>query len=156
MRLVAAVALLSAWLGWVGCARAPEPAENGHLETVEVGVKLDEYASLEEEPVEVRRREPASGIAGVLPEGFPGDVPLPTPSSLVDFVAEPGRGLSVTLERQSPPEAARRSYEAKLRGAGFRDLGEGSWKRGERRIRVSVESFGGAARITVEIVRGRR
>jgi len=140
------------------CAPAPERAPTGgeRLETVEVGAKLDAHASLEEDPIEIRRREPSGGISGVLPEGFPSDVPLPTPSSLVDFVAAPGEGLAVTLEVQSSPEVALAGYEAKLRAAGFGSRGGGVWSRERRRIRVSVDSFGGAARIRVEILRGGR
>ena len=149
-------ALLLAALGVSACAREPGAADRKPpLETVEVGVKLDAYASLDEEPVEERRAAPIGGIAGVLPDGFPTDVPLPAPSSLVDFATSPGQGPSVTLELQSAPAAASRAYEAKLAAAGFVPGANGLWSRSGRRIRVSVTPFGGAARITVQVLSGR-
>ena len=139
------------------CGRRPEAAAGAGeaLETVEVTPQPDSEASLENEPVEVRRAAPSSGVAGALPESFPRDVPLPMPSSLVDFVAEAGHDPAVTLELQSAPETARRAYEAQLVAAGFERAGDGLWTRGARRVRVSVTDFAGAARITVRVVTGR-
>lgn len=156
VRAAALGALVAATLAAPACERRQEPAPgDAKLETVEVGAKLDAYASLDQEPVEARRAAPAGGIAGALPEGFPKDVPLPSPASLVDFAATPGEGLSVTLEQQSAPEAAVRAYEAKLRAAGFASGEGGLWSRAGRRLRVSVSDFGGAARITVQVLSGR-
>lgn len=151
LALLAALALLPA------CARRPaaEPGAEGSLETVDVSPQLDADATLDDEPVERRRAPPTGGVAGVLPETFPRDVPLPTPSSLVDFAAGAGVDPAVTLELRSAPDAARRAYEAKLAAAGFERTGEGLWTRGSRRLRVSVTDFAGAARITVRVVAGR-
>jgi len=151
-----AAALLAALALVPACARREDaaPGTGGKLDTVEVTAQPDAGASLENEPVEARRAAPAGGIAGALPENFPRDVPLPTPSSLVDFVAGAGSDPALTLELQSAPDAARRAYEAQLAAAGFEPGGEGLWTRGARRLRISVTDFAGAARITVRVVTG--
>jgi hypothetical protein len=156
MRLVSAVAIpLAAALVAGGCRREPA-AETSNapapLPTVEVGEAPDAHASLEHEQVERRRAEGA--VAGVLPTGFPDDVPLPQPSSLVDFGRGPLGGPSVTLELQMPAAAAQRAYEARLAGAGFERQAPGVWRRGRRRIGVGVEPYQGAARVEVEILAG--
>jgi hypothetical protein len=134
-----------------GCEResARPPAADG-LETVEVAPAIDAGASLEGDVVEPRRAAPAGGVAGVLPEGFPADVPLPAPSSLVDFGAGPRGGASVTLEVASTPANALAAYESQLRAAGFVEEGADVWVRGERRVAVAVAPFAGVARLTIE------
>lgn len=133
------------------CAResAPPPAAGG-LETVEVAPAIDAGASLEGDVVEPRRAAPTGGVAGVLPEGFPTDVPLPTPSSLVDFGPGPRGGASVTLEVPSAPAKALAAYASQLRAAGFVEEAAGVWSRGKRRVAVAVVPFAGVARLTIE------
>ncbi|MBP1643015.1 MAG: hypothetical protein H6Q03_1684 [Acidobacteria bacterium] len=156
MRLVSAVVIaLAAALLAGGCRRASEPEagrEPAPLPTVDVSEPPDARASLEHEQVEQRRTE--SAVAGVLPSGFPDDVPLPQPSSLVDFGRGPLGGPSVTLEVQVSAAAAQRAYEARLAGAGFERQAPGLWRRGRRRIGVGVEPYEGAARVEVEILAG--
>lgn len=140
-----AVAVLAA------CAAesAPPPA-GGELDTVDVAPAIDAAASLEADVVERRPAAPTGGVAGVLPEGFPTDVPLPTPSSLVDFGPGPRGGASVTLEVAAAPAAALAAYAARLRAAGFVEQGDGVWARGPRRVAVAVAPFSGVARLTIE------
>jgi hypothetical protein len=151
MTVMRRFAPLLAVAAFAGCAResAPPPTTDG-LETVDVAPAIDAAASLEADVVERRLAAPAGGVAGVLPEGFPTDVPLPTPSSLVDFGPGPRGGESVTLEVASPPAAALAAYEARLRAAGFVDQGDGVWARGPRRVAVAVAPFSGVARLTLE------
>ena len=76
--LLLAAALLVAG----GCQRSKDRGSSEKLETVDVGEGVD--AGLTTAYDEQAKRV-GPGIAGVLPEGFPPDVPLYTPSSLVDF-----------------------------------------------------------------------
>lgn len=146
-RLVALVTLVAL----TGCARErAAPAVEDGLETVDVTPAPDAAASLEGDVVERRPAAPAGGVAGVLPEGFPRDIPLPTPSSLVDFGPGPRGGTSVTLEVAASPAAALAACEARLRAAGFVAAGDGVWTRGERRVAVAVAPFAGVARLTLE------
>jgi len=138
-----------------GCAR--EPRQTGtadELATVDVSAPIDAAASLAGDVVE-RRPAPAGslpGVAGVLPDGFPRDLPLPTPSSLVDFDTGPHGGVRLALDVQAAPAAALAAYEARLRAAGFAPSQGGLWTRGARRIAVGVTPFSGAARVSVELV----
>jgi hypothetical protein len=133
------------------CTResAAPRAEDG-LETVDVAPAPDAAASLEGDVVERRPAAPAHGVAGVLPEGFPRDLPLPAPSSLVDFGPGPRGGPSVTLEVAASPAAALAAYEARLRASGFVAAGGGVWTRNGRRVAVAVAPFSGVARLTLE------
>ena len=134
---------------WKTTRESPPPPPADGLETVEVAPAIDAAASLEGDVVE-RRPVAPRGVAGVLPEGVPTDVPLPAPSSLVDFGPGPRGGASVTLEVGSAPAAALAAYETRLRSAGFAADGDGAWKRGSRRVAVTVAPFSGVARLTIE------
>jgi hypothetical protein len=147
--LVAVAALAGA-----GCSPPAEPPDQAPkvgrgLDTVDVTAPPDAAASLEGD-----RHEPAvglgrerGGIAGALPEGFPKDVPLPQPSSLVDFDAR-----SVTLEVAGQLEGVRTSYVRQLAGAGYAARDGGRWQRGARMLRVAFAPVRNATRVTVEIV----
>jgi hypothetical protein len=139
----------------LGCSppsQPPEraPAADRRLETVDVTEQPDASASLETDRHEPRFSAAApgrGGIAGALPEGFPRDVPLPRPSSLVDFDAG-----SVTLEVAGGLEGVRTAYLRQLAGAGFAARDGGRWQKGPRAIRVGFAPLTGATRVTVELV----
>jgi len=138
-------ATLLAACGGGGSADAPQP-----LETVDVSSAIDAGASLEGDVVAQPIEPPPGAIAGALPSDFPRDVPLPKPASLVDFATAPGF-RSVTLESALSPQEARDAYEQRLRSAGFRPDPSGAWRRGDRTVAVAVDSFHGAARITIRV-----
>jgi hypothetical protein len=122
------------------------PGGEKPIETVDVAPAIDAAASFDDEPVEPPR--PAGGsVAGVLPAGFPRDVPLPEPSSIVDFDER-----SVTFELGGAGAEARAAYRRRLAAAGFRAAAGDVWHRGARRIRVVESERGGAARVTLEIL----
>lgn len=135
-----------------GCSRGapPAPGAAAPLPTVEVTEQPDAHASLAEEAVE-RRPVAPSGVAGVLPDDFPRDVPLPVPSSLVDFGRGARGGPRIVLEVQAAPAAARAAYERRLREAGFAPAASGLWRRGAREVAVAVVPWQGAARVELEI-----
>lgn len=124
----------------LGCGGGGEPAAvptpTPTLETVEVGAAPDAAASLAEEQVERRRRD-ESGVAGVLPAGFPTDVPLFQPSSLVDFASQPGGGISITLDTRQSYAAVRAAYPQQLAAAGWQAAGEERYRKGERELSVT-------------------
>jgi hypothetical protein len=141
------VALAAEWGGTAGCRRREEPPRPGGLETVDVAPQPDAAASLEGDVVERRPVEPAGGVAGVLPEGFPRDVPVPAPSSLVDV-----GDRAVTFEIASAPAAAEAAYRRRLTAAGFALGADGAWRRGPRALRFGVEPAHGVARLRLELV----
>jgi hypothetical protein len=132
--------LLLAACGPRTASDAPKP-----LATVDVTDKPDAAASLATDAV-AKPHADDTGIAGALPAGFPRDVPLPEPSSLVDFDSR-----SVTLEVQAPLAQARSSYERRLRAAGFAPAGESLWQSAARAVAVGCTARGGATRIRIEI-----
>jgi hypothetical protein len=148
--LPAALALVA-----LACSRAAPPAGDqaaapAPLPTVDVAERPDAHASLAEEPVE-KRPTAVGGVAGVLPDDFPRDVPLPEPSSLVDFGRGALGGPRIVLVVQAAPAAARAAYEQRLRRAGFAPETAGVWRRGPRELRLEVEPWQGVARIAVEV-----
>jgi hypothetical protein len=130
-----------------GCGRKPAPV-GSDLRTEEVAPAPDAHADLEGDAV--ARPAPAQpALSGQLPAGFPRDVPLPAPASLVDFDAR-----SVTLEVPTPLAATRASYGRRLAAAGFAPSAGGAWTRGARRLVVAYEAHGDASRVRIEIPGG--
>lgn len=134
-----------------GCSRggAPERAA-GELDTVDVSAKPDAQASLAGDVVAQPVGLPAGGIAGALPPDFPREVPLPSPSSLVDF-ASGARETSVTLAIDLPPEQVSASYRRQLAAAGFREQPDGAFAGAGRSLRFAVSAEHGMSRLTVRV-----
>ena len=132
--------------GVVACRPAPEKRGDKPLETVEVTAQPDAAATIETDTV-ARPHPDDQSVAGALPADFPKDIPLPRPSSLVDFGAR-----SVTFEVQRARAAASGDYLKRLEAAGFRAGADGSWQKGARRIRVAFADASGATRVTIEIL----
>ena len=144
--VLAGVAVLL-MLAACGDRRAAKPATE--LGTVEVTAKPDAAASLDADTV-ARPVGTGSAVAGALPLEFPRDVPLPKPSSLIDF-----SGRSVILEVGGSPAEALADYSRRLRDAGFGAEPGGRWRRGTRRLAVaSRPASGGATHLVIEILPG--
>jgi hypothetical protein len=138
------VVLLAA--GLAACRPASEAPGGKPLETVDVTAQPDAAATIETDTV-ARPHPDTQNVAGALPADFPKDVPLPKPSSLVDFGAR-----SVTFEVQRARAAASVDYLKRLEAAGFRAGAGGLFEKGARRIRVAFADASGATRITIEIL----
>lgn len=154
MRLALAVATtLACMLLAAGCSRGGAPERGaGDLDTVDVSAKPDAQASLAGDVVAQPVGLPAGGIAGALPADFPREVPLPSPSSLVDFAAS-ARETSVTLAIDLPPEQVSASYRRQLAAAGFREQPDGAFAAAGRSLRFAVSAEHGASRLTVRVAR---
>lgn len=150
MRAPVAIGLLAVALA-AGCGGERENGAD-ELATVDVTPKPDAEASLAGDAVARPVGLPARGVAGALPEDFPRDVPLPSPSSLVDFGSSAAE-TSVTLAVDLPAAQVEATYRRQLAAAGFRARPDGSWQGGGRTLRFVVESLHGAARLTVRVTR---
>lgn len=134
-----------------GCGAAPpanEPAP-ARVATVEVGAAPDATLSTQGDRVETRHE---SAFAGVLPTGFPKDVPVYEPSSLVDFGESGGWSYAVF---QTPQDlaVARQRFQELLRARGWAaDSAAGFAKQG-RHLRLAFENAHPGARIRVEYQR---
>jgi len=143
---------LAAALAVAACSRGPAKSSSAELETVDVADQPDARASLDGDAVARPVGLPAGGIAGALPADFPREVPLPSPSSLVDF-ASGGGETSVTLAIDLPPEPVRASYLRQLAAAGFAEQSDGSFAGAGLALRFAIEARHGASRLTVRVAR---
>ena len=121
-------------------SEAPKPA------TVEVGAAPDATLSTESDRVETRHE---AAFAGVLPNGFPKDVPTYEPSTLVDFGA--GAGWSYVVF-QTPQDlgVVRGRYAGALHGRGWASEGATGFVKQKRHLRVAFENAHPGSRIRVE------
>lgn len=127
------------------------------LETEEVTPPPDAGLTWEDDP---RAAPPAAeDAAGVLPSGYPAEIPLYRPASIVDMEQRADGSGYVEIVSPSPPEAVADHFESVLRGAGWRRGGSGkggasSWSRGGRVLEVSMEADGAGSRARIEFFGG--
>lgn len=134
-------------LGLIACGE-PEPTTVEAGEPVEVTPSPVENLTTEYD--EVAPEQPQEQFGGVLPSGFPADVPVYTPSSLVEFGE--GGGRFVLLATPDAADAVRTSYRMTLESAGWQPAGGGREQRftkDERTLRVEVRDAGGASEIRI-------
>lgn len=149
-----AIGLIVSALLAVGCAKREAPREPAPLETVDVAPARDATASLAAEPVE-RRAERPGGFSGVLPEGFPSDVPLLRPSSLIDSSWRPDGALEIVLASSASPADAGASYAGMLAAAGWKGHGPGAagrWKKGARTVEVELVDTRPGTRLRIVVL----
>ncbi len=128
------------------CSPAPPPASEKapDLPTVEVTAAPDAAYSIEGDRVEQRANPNA--MAGALPDGFPADIPLYRPSSLVDFTPRPEGGASVVFATPAEAAAVSGALQQKLRAAGWQAGTAGNWTKAGRKLRLVVEATPAGAR----------
>jgi len=130
------------------CGGAPErPGAKGELDTVDVAPAIDAAASTEQDSVAT----PAAAGAGVgvLPGGFPREVPLPRGGSLVDY-GDGAAGTWVAFVVAAPPPEVEAAYRASLERAGFRPGASGTWSRGSLTVAVTASARGAGTTLRVE------
>lgn len=145
--LLSAAALL---LGLAACSPAPPPSaeKTAELPTVEVTAAPDAAYSTADDRVE-RRADPAA-LAGALPDGFPRDIPVYRPSSLVDFSPRPDGGATVVFATPAEVATVSSAMTQKLRGAGWQPGTAGNWTKAGRKLRLAVESTAAGSRFRIE------
>jgi hypothetical protein len=130
-------ALAAATLLAVACAPRQQESELEPLETEEVGGAPDSTADLTTDAVGPR---PVEGLSGVLPSGFPRDLPVVTPSSLVDF-GEEGSGHYVLIVVGGSQDNVRQRQIEALRAGGWTVTGgprEYRLQKGGTSVRLSL------------------
>ncbi len=132
-----------------GCRRAPEaPPAPKELETIDVTTAPAPDPALSTAD-DAQERRVTQSLAGALPDGFPGDVPLFRPASLVDLAAHPEGGQSAQFDTPAARSAVESWMAQRLRANGWSSGAGGSWTLGARRIRVTVESRPAGSRFTI-------
>jgi hypothetical protein len=130
----------------VGCRQEPKPEPAPPpIETKEVGAAPDATLSTEGDVVERRR---ASTFSGVLPGGFPKDLPVYEPSSLVDF-GQDAQGSFVVFQTPDDSVRVRARYPAAIAAHGWMREGGDAFSRGGRRVRVSFENLRPGTKVRV-------
>lgn len=132
------------------CSPAPPPSTEKapELATVEVTAAPDAAYSTADDRVE-RRADP-NALAGALPDGFPPDVPVYRPSSLVDFSPRPDGGATVVFATPSEVATVSSAMSQKLRASGWQAGPAGNWTKAGRKLRLAVESTAAGSRFRIE------
>ena len=133
--------LTGALLVTSGCQRSKEPGRDAELETVDVGEGLDAGLTT---AYDEQAKQVGPEVAGVLPEGFPRDLPLYTPSSLVDF-GEADAGMHyLEFDTSDSVAVVRRRLEAGLSKAGWMPLSADlttSFVKGDRQVALTIRDL---------------
>lgn len=150
VQVAALLVAMAAMAVMLACSPAPPPtAERApELPTVEVTAAPDAAYSTADDRVE-RRADP-NAMAGALPDGFPPDIPVYRPSSLVDFTPRPEGGFTVVFATPADVAAVSSVMTGKLRAAGWQAGTAGNWTKAGRKLRLSVESTAAGARFRIE------
>ncbi|MEO8198426.1 MAG: hypothetical protein ABI689_17065 [Thermoanaerobaculia bacterium] len=132
------------------CNPAPPPAAEKapELATVEVTAAPDAAYSMADDRVE-RRADP-NALAGALPDGFPADIPVYRPSSLVDFTPRPDGGATVVFATPAEVATVSSAMRQRLLASGWQAGTSGNWTKAGRKLRLTVESTAAGARFRVE------
>ncbi len=141
---------LATLIAAAACSPAPPPVADKapELATVEVTAAPDAAYSTAEDRVE-RRADP-NALAGALPDGFPSDIPVYRPSSLVDFSPRPDGGAMVVFATPAEVATVSSAMTQKLRGAGWQPGTAGNWTKAGRKLRLAVESTAAGSRFRIE------
>ncbi len=140
----------AALVATAACSPAPPPAAEKapELATIEVTAAPDAAYSMADDRIE-RRADP-NALAGALPDGFPPDIPVFRPSSLVDFSPRPDGGATVVFATPSEVATVSSAMSQKLRAAGWQPGTAGNWTKAGRKLRLTVESTAAGARFRIE------
>jgi hypothetical protein len=130
---------------------APKQQKIKELETVEVGGGPDAALTTE---LDQKARQVAIEVGGVLPSDFPSDLPVFSPSSVVDFGQLPTGGGFVEVDSPVPVDEVRSSLATLLQRSGWSveaigDAGN-TYSKGGHRVRLTLTDLTSATRIRYE------
>lgn len=136
--------------GVAACGEPPtrDGTAQPEIATVDVSAAPDAALSTAEDGQERRR---AAALAGALPDGFPSDVPVYRPSSLVDQTIDPGGVSILVFETPAPRATVAAALASRLRAQGWRAADGGVWTKAERRLKLTVEDRPSGASFRLEL-----
>lgn len=139
--------LTGALLVTSGCQGPKEHGRDAKLETVDVGEGLDAGLTT---AYDEQAKQVGPEVSGVLPEGFPRDLPLFTPSSLVDF-GEADAGMHyLEFDTSDSVAVVRRRLASELSKSGWQPLSRDSadsFVKGDRQVGLTIRDLSPGARI---------
>ena len=149
--MTARTALLALLLALAACSPAPPPAaeEEPGLATVEITAAPDAAYSTADDRVE-RRADP-NALAGALPDGFPPDIPVYRPASLVDFTPRPEGGWVIVFATPVAASTVSAALTQRLRAAGWQAGPPGGWTKAGRKLRLTVEPTAAGSRFRYDL-----
>ena len=132
------------------CGRKPTPGSDASKPLVTVEVHEGPEVGFTTANDEFAAPRPTQEMAGILPSDFPSDVPVFSPSSLVDF-GSPGAERFVELDTSAPIKGVRASLESQLSNAGWNSSGSTDeamvFVKSGRQLRVIVKDLSAGTRI---------
>jgi hypothetical protein len=135
----------------IGCGKPAEDPGITELETVEVGVAPDAQLSTE---FDDQAHQVVVEVGGELPNDIPPDVPIYSPSSLVDFGEIDGRRRYVSFDTSATPSRVGSDVTQQLANVGW-ELTAGSESKLEfvktgRSLTVVIEALKPGTRLRYE------
>lgn len=151
MRLVGIMLLSLLAVGACGKGKSSDSGESKPLETVDVDEGPEAGLTTENDGFAAPR--PTQEMAGILPSDFPSDIPVFSPSSLVDF-GSPAGGRFVELDTSTPITGVRASLQSQLSNAGWSSSGTTGeslvFVKAGRQVRVVLKDLSAGTRVRYE------
>ena len=116
----------------------------------DVALPVDAMLSTEED---TKDKTPRARVAGMLPGDFPADLPLPPPSSVVDYSGDGAPARFVVLESPVSQSVLADAFENRLRASGWQLRQDGSTWAVERQgygATIQLTAHGEGTQIRVE------
>jgi len=127
------------------CAQETRPS--GELRTEEVAPPIDELLTTE---FDERGRTRGPEVSGVLPPGFPADLPLYVPSSIVDLGDSGGGWRYVTIFAPDPEHRVSAQMKRQVGQAGWSSDDGLSWGNGARSVRLHFDDAAAGTEVRIE------
>jgi hypothetical protein len=130
----------------VACSK-PADEEPEKPEIVDIAAPADVALSFDDD---VQAKRTNEGLAGVLPGGFPEDLPLFDPASIVDTSETDDGRMAVVLQHPVSLQVVESFFDRELPLAGWQSEGGSSYQNSEgRKVEISVEAMGGVTRARI-------
>ena len=143
--LAMTLAVLLAGLVAAGCTEQTQGSKE--LSTEEVSPPIDEMLTTEfDEQGRAKRPE----VSGVLPPGFPQDLPLYVPSSIVDLGDAGGGWRYVTVFAPDPEHRVSSQMKGEVGQAGWSSQDGLTWSKGDRSVRLRFEDAAAGTEVRIE------
>lgn len=133
---------------FISCRPASEEGREESIPTVDL--PADTPFEPENDP---QARPRSEGLTGILPTGFPKDLPVYLPSSIIDLGTSARGGYTVTLLSPHGSSQVRSALQTQLRAAGWTASetgGEMLLRKGQQRAWLRFEEGGPGTRYRIE------
>ena len=152
--LASVLALFALLATVLGCREQQHAAEEPALETVEVDAAPTAVITPDDDARSQRTPQVQSGLTGLMPGGFPSDLQLFLPASVVDIGERAGTPWVRLRTHAGSPQSVSAWLERNWSAAGWQRSSDGTFRQGERKAQLSVEEDeNGATEYEIEFTR---